>query len=63
MEQRGEIALLRDGLAHFEQGFELAPGVLERRGLRHFWRRNDAFHHRRQDTTKDQFQKMLRVSV
>ena len=63
MEQRGEIALLRDGLAHFEQGFKLAPGVLPRGGLRHFRRRDCAFRHNRQHTTKDNFQKMLTVSV
>jgi len=32
VEQRGEIALLGDGLADFEQGFKLTPGVFERGG-------------------------------
>ena len=63
MKQRRKIALLRDGLAHLEQGFELAPGVLPRGGLRHFRRRNHVFRHNRQDTTKNSFQKMLTVSV
>src|SRR5215472_4706097 len=63
MEQRREIALLRDGLAHFEQGFQLAPGVLPRGGLRHFRRRDYAFRHNRQDTTKNNFQKTLTVSA
>jgi hypothetical protein len=52
MKQRGKIALLRDGLAHFEQGFELAPGVLQRGGMRHFRGRDDAFRHNRQDNTR-----------
>jgi hypothetical protein len=30
VEERGQIALLGDGLADFKQGFELAPGVFER---------------------------------
>jgi hypothetical protein len=50
VEQRGEIALLSDGLADFEQGFELTPGVFERRGKRHFRRRDDGIRHRRQDS-------------
>src|SRR5262245_11881305 len=52
MEQRSKIALLRDGFAHFEQGFELTPGVLQRRSLRHFRRRDDAFRHKRQDSIR-----------
>jgi hypothetical protein len=31
VEERREIAVLSDGFAHFEQGFELTPGVFERR--------------------------------
>jgi hypothetical protein len=49
VEQRGEVALLGDGLADFEQGFELTPGVFERRGDGDFGRGNDRFRHRRQD--------------
>jgi len=49
VEKRGEIALLGDGLADFEQGFELAPGVFERGGKRHFRRRDDGIRHSRQD--------------
>jgi hypothetical protein len=52
VEKRGKIALLRDGLADFEQGFELTPGVFERGGKRHFRRRNDGVRHRRQDNTR-----------
>ena len=52
VEKRGKITLLRDGLADFEQGFELTPGVFERGGKRHFRRRNDGVRHRRQDNTR-----------
>src|SRR5207245_9203371 len=52
VEKRGEIALLSDGLADFEQGFELTPGVFERGGKRHFRRRDDGIRHRRQDSTR-----------
>ncbi len=52
MEQRGEIALLGDGLADFEQGFKLAPGMFQRGGERHFRRRDDGFRHRKQDNTR-----------
>jgi hypothetical protein len=30
VEEGGEVALLRDGLADFQQGFELATGVVQR---------------------------------
>jgi hypothetical protein len=49
VEKRGEIALLGDSLADFEQGFELTPGVFERGGKRHFRRGDDGIRHRRQD--------------
>jgi len=52
VEQRGEIALLGDGLADFEQGFKLTPGVFERGGKRHFRRRDHGIRHRRQDSTR-----------
>src|SRR5229473_3238503 len=52
VEQRGEIALLGDGLADFEQGFELTPGMFKRGGERHFRRGDDGFRHRRQDNTR-----------
>ena len=52
VEQCGKIALLRDGLAHLEQGFELVPGVLQRRGAWHFQWRDEAFSHNRQDNTR-----------
>ena len=52
VEKRGKIALLGDGLADFEQGFELAPGVFERRGERRFRRRNDVVRHRKQNSTR-----------
>ena len=52
VEKRGKIALLGDGLADFEQGFELAPGVFERGGESHFRRRNDGVRHTRQDSTR-----------
>jgi len=51
VEERGEIALLRNSLAHFEQGFELTPGVLQRGSLRHFRRRDDTLRHKTQDNT------------
>ncbi len=51
VEKRWKIALLCDGLADFEQGFELTPGVLERGGKRHFRRGDDGIRHRRQDNT------------
>jgi hypothetical protein len=51
VEKRGKVALLGDGLADFEQGFELTPGVLEGRGEGDFGRGNDGIRHRRQDTT------------
>ena len=38
VEKRGEIALLGDGFADFEQGFELTPGMLEGRGEGDFGR-------------------------
>ncbi len=50
VEERGEIALLGDSLADFKQGFELAPGVFERGGKRHFRRRDDGIRHRWQDS-------------
>ena len=49
VEKRGEVALLGNGLADFEQGFELTPGVLQRRGEGDFGRRNDRIRHRWQD--------------
>ena len=49
VEQRWEIALLGDGLADFQQGFKLTPGVFQRGGERHFRRRNDGVRHSRQD--------------
>jgi hypothetical protein len=52
VEKRGEIALLGDGLADFEQGFELTPGVFERGRERHFRRRNDGVRHTSQDNTR-----------
>ena len=52
VEKRGEIALLGDGLADFEQGFKLTPGVFERGGERHFRRGDDRIRHRRQDNIR-----------
>jgi hypothetical protein len=52
VEKRGEIALLGDGLADFQQGFELTPGVFQRGGERHFRRRNNGVRHTRQDNTR-----------
>jgi len=49
VEQRGEIALLGDGLTYFEQGFELTPGMFKRGGEHCFRREDDGFRHRRQD--------------
>ena len=52
VKQRWKIALLGDGLADFEQGFELTPGVFERGGERHFRRGDDGIRHRKQDNTR-----------
>ena len=52
VEKRGKIALLGDGLADFEQGFELTPGVFQRGRERHFRRRNNGVRHTRQDNTR-----------
>ena len=52
VEKRGKIALLRDGFADFEQGFELAPGVFKRRGERRFRRRDDVVRHSKQNSTR-----------
>ena len=52
VEKRGKIALLRDGLADFQQGFELAPGVFERCGERRFRRRNDVVRHSKENSTR-----------
>jgi hypothetical protein len=52
VEQRGEIALLGDGLAYFEQGFELMPGVLKGGRERHFRRGDDGIRHGRKDNTR-----------
>jgi len=52
VEQRGQIALLGDSLADFEQGFELTPGVFERGGKSHFRRRDDGIRHRKEDNTR-----------
>ena len=49
MEKRGEIALLGDSLADFEQGFELTPRMFKRGGDGNFRRGNDGFRHRGQD--------------
>jgi len=49
VEKRGEIALLGDGLADFEQGFELTPRMFKRGGERHFRRGDDGIRHRGQD--------------
>ena len=51
VEQRGEIALLGDSFADFEQGFELTPGMFKRGGERHFRRGDDGIRHRKQDNT------------
>src|SRR5713101_9352735 len=52
VEKSGKVALLGNGLADFEQGFELAPGVFERRGERRFRRRNDVVRHKQQNSTR-----------
>jgi hypothetical protein len=52
VEKRGKIALLGNSFADFEQGFELAPGVFERRGERRFRRRNDVIRHNKQNSTR-----------
>ena len=52
VEQRREIALLRDGLADFQQGFELLARVFRRRRRRRFRRSNDRVRHNWQDSTR-----------
>ena len=52
VEKRGKIALLGDGLADFQQGFELTARVFRRRRGRRFRRGNDRVRHNRQDSIR-----------
>jgi len=52
VKQRRKIALLRNRFAHFQQSFQLAPGVFERGGNRHFRRRNRVVRHSWQNNTR-----------
>jgi len=45
VEQCGQIALLRDGFADFEQGFQLPPGMIDWRGERQLRRESDGVRH------------------
>src|SRR5258708_534881 len=51
VEKRGQVALLGDGLANFEQGFKLTPGVFKPGGNGQFGGRNEVFRNEKQDTT------------
>ncbi len=48
----GEVAMLRDGFGHFEQGFELTPGVFERRCGSWFGRGDSGIRHSRQNSIR-----------
>ena len=52
VEKRGKVALLGDGLADFQHGFELLARVFRRRRGRRFRRGNDRVRHNRQDSTR-----------
>ena len=52
MKKRRQIALLRDGLTHFQQRLQLAPGVVQRLYLRNFRGRNSRVRHNRQDSIR-----------
>jgi hypothetical protein len=47
-----KIAMLRNRFSHFEQGFELAPGMFERRSRRQFGRGDSGIRHRKQNSTR-----------
>jgi hypothetical protein len=44
--------MLCDGFRHFEQGFELTPGVFQRRGGGYFGRGDSRIRHSRQNSTR-----------
>src|SRR5580692_7155696 len=52
VKKRGKIAMLRDRFRHFEQGFELTPGVLQRRSGRWFGRQDSGIRHRNQNSIR-----------
>jgi hypothetical protein len=52
VKKRRKIAMLRDRFRHFEQGFELAPGMFERRCGRWFGRQESVIRHRNQDSIR-----------
>src|SRR5271163_2901379 len=47
-----EVAMLRDRFRHFEQSFELAPGMFEWRSRRKFGRGDSGIRHRKQNSTQ-----------
>jgi len=47
-----KVAMLRDRFCHFEQGFELAPGMFKRRSSRWFGRGDSGIRHRNQNSTQ-----------
>jgi hypothetical protein len=50
VKKSGEVPMLGDGFRYFEQGFELTPGVFERRWGHYFGRGNNGIRHRKQDS-------------
>jgi len=48
----GEVAMQSDGFRHFEQGFELTPGVFEGRCAGYFGRGDSGIRHRVQNSIR-----------
>jgi len=48
----GEVAMQSDGFRHFEQGFELTPGVFEGRCAGYFGRGDSWIRHRVQNSIR-----------
>jgi hypothetical protein len=51
VEEHGQVAMLGDSLGDLKQGFELTPGVFQRRGGGHFRRGKNGIRHRAQNST------------
>ncbi len=52
VKKSGEVAVLGDGFGYFEQGFELTPGMFERRNRGDFGRGNNGIRHRSQNSIR-----------
>jgi hypothetical protein len=50
VKKSGEVAMLGDGFRHFEQGFELTPGLFKRRRGSRFWWGDSRIRHRSQNS-------------